>query len=332
VPIARLAPRLLKERAMRTTWPLLLSFFVLVALARAVNAAPTCVPSRLTIVLDRSSSMRGDKWAAAREAIDRVAAAYEGSIELGLATFPYPDECGPGRVEVPGALGQRLAIASALREEPPESGAWTPLGETLLALAQDDAVTGGRGPAHAVVITDGFQWCSPYDPEARGLPIIGVKVLRDAGVTSFVVGFGNGVDEITLDRMAETAGTARAGCVPGSADPATRCYYQADDPAQLVAVLMDIAATSAAETCDHMDNDCDGEIDEDACPPPPPAVDAGADAFADDTYDPVGVPGGCGCGAAADAGGAAAGLLVFGAGLVWLLRPRRRRARDQARR
>ncbi|HUQ06953.1 MAG TPA: VWA domain-containing protein [Kofleriaceae bacterium] len=326
---------------MRTTI-VFVCLVVILSIAARVADADECAPSRLVVVLDRSSSMNGDadpigmlsKWEAARGAIDRVAASYGTSVELGLATFPYPDACGPGRLEVAPALGRRDAIATALAAAPPSYGAYTPLGETLLALAQDGAVVGGGGAAHAVVITDGFQWCDPYDPEARGLPIDGVKTLADAGVTVFVVGFGGGVDEVTLDRMALEAGTARAGCVAGSVDPATRCYYQADDPASLLAALMDIAAVTSAETCDGQDNDCDGTVDEGACPTP--AVDAGVDAFGRDAgaaEDGGGVAaGGCGCSAAAEAGATGGAVLVFGVGLVILLvrsRPRARRRRDR---
>jgi hypothetical protein len=326
---------------MRTTVVVVCLVVILALAARVADAdADACAPSRLVVVLDRSSSMNGDadplgmitKWSAARGAIDQVAAAYGNAVELGLATFPYPDACGPGQLDVAPSLGRRDAIATALATPPPAYGAYTPLGETLLALAQDGAVTGGAA-AHAVVITDGFQWCSPYDPEARGLPVDGVKTLADAGVTVFVVGFGGGVDEVTLDRMALVAGTSRAGCVAGSADPATRCYYQADDAAALLAALMDIAAVTSAETCDGADNDCDGTVDEGACPTP--VVDAGVDAFGADAgaaVDDVGVPaGGCGCGAAAEAGAAGGAVLVFGIGLVIVLRPRARRRRESRR-
>ena len=339
---AILALALLMGRAMRTTC-LLLLVVILTHLVSATRVADAdeCAPSRLVIVLDRSSSMNGasgatSKWSAARAAIDQVAAAYGTTIELGLATFPFPDECGPGKLDVAPALGQRDAIVAALATPPPESGAWTPLGETLLALASEPALVDGEAPAHAVVITDGFQWCSPYDPEARGLPIDGVKALSDVGVTVFAVGFGGGVDEATMDRMALTAGTARAGCVPGSADPATRCYYQADDAQALLAALMDIAAVTSAEVCDGEDNDCDGAVDEGACADPTvdAGVDAGAGADAAAADDPGVPPGGCGCGAAEEAGATVGATLVFGLGLVLLLRPRarRRRARDRARR
>jgi MYXO-CTERM domain-containing protein len=306
--------------AMRITWPLLVSLFVLTWAVRVARAADACAPSRLVVVLDRSSSMNGaadatamtSKWNAARGAIDQVAAAYGDAVELGLATFPYPDECGPGRLDVEPALGQRDAIAQALGAPPPEFGAWTPLGETLLALADEPAVTSGDVAAHAVVITDGFQWCSPYDPDARGLPVDGVKALSDAGVRVFAVGFGAGADEETLDRMALTAGTARAGCIPGSTDAATRCYYQADDAAALLAALMEIAGRAACPDPD---------------PEPEPTVDAGVGPDGAAADDPGLPPGGCGCGAAAEAGATAGAVLVFGLGLVLLLRPRARRHR-----
>lgn len=287
--------------------------------SRVAAADSECAASRLTIVLDRSSSMRGAKWTAARGAIDQVAATYGDVVELGLATFPFPDQCGPGRLEVAPAFGRRDAIAQALAMPPPEYGAWTPLGETLFALAEEPAVTSGDAAPHVVVITDGFQWCSPYDPEARSLPIEGVKALSDRGVRVFAVGFGDGADEETLDQMAMIAGTARPGCVPGSVDAATRCYYQADDAGALLAALMDIAARTACPDPD---------------PEPEPTVDAGVGADATAADDDGMPPGGCGCGAAAEAGATAGAVLVFGLGLVLLLRPRRRRARraDRARR
>jgi MYXO-CTERM domain-containing protein len=297
----------------------------LVTLPGSARAAPaSCAPSRLLIVLDKSSSMNGaagtvTKWTAARGAIDQVTDAYDSSIQLGLATFPYPDTCGPGRIVVAPSLGQGDAIHAAMMSPPPEWGFYTPLGETLLALAEQPALTTAASATHVVVITDGFQWCSPYDPATRSLPLDGVEALTAEGVTTFVVGFGAGVDVETLDQMAVAAGTARPGCDPSSEAASARCYYQADDANALLSALMDIAAVTAAETCDDQDNDCDGMIDEDACPTT--CSDGGVTAAGDAGVDmPLGEPaGGCGCstGAGADpyagVGFAAALLAVLGA-------------------
>lgn len=270
------------------------------------------------------------KWTAARAAIDQVTARYEDVVELGLAMFPYPDGCGPGRLEVAPAFGTGDAIHSALMPTPPSTGAFTPLGETLLGLADEPSLIGGAGPAHVVVITDGYQWCDPYDPDARTLPLAGVEELNGQGVKTFVVGFGGGVDVEILDQMAVRAGTARPGCEPFSDAPGARCYYQADDAGALLAALMDIAAETADEACDGLDNDCDGLVDEGACAVP--GVDGGVDAptgaDAPGLDDAPGLPGGCGCGASrVPAAGDVSASVVTLLALAVLARRRRVRAR-----
>jgi hypothetical protein len=233
------------------------------------RAADLCTHSRLMIVLDKSSSMTGalagsTKWDVAVGAIDAVALAYQNSIDLGLMIFPQPAECSPGAVFVEPGPGTRDAMMAALGEPPPELGNWTPMAQTLEAAAVEPSLVGPGSARYVVLVTDGWQWCYPYDASARFAPVDAIGSLNAAGVTTFVVGFGGAVDALALNAMAVEAGTARVGCDP-SGDSATSpnpCYYQADDPDELLAALSDVAIKVAAEICDGLDNDCNGGVDD----------------------------------------------------------------------
>jgi len=223
------------------------------------------------IVLDKSSSMQTGtigaqtKWQIAVDALDTVATAYEDSIELGLTVFPNPSECSPGTQLVAPGIGNRDAIMGELSAPPPSAGNWTPMAQTLQAVAGMPSLQTPAVPRFAVLITDGWQWCSPYDPATRFLPVDAIGDLNAAGITTFVVGFGASVDALALNQMAVEAGTARPGCDPSGDTPGLpdACYYSASNPAELLDALTDIAVVVSTETCDGEDNDCDGLVDED---------------------------------------------------------------------
>ncbi len=245
-------------------------------------AQARCEAPRILMVVDRSSSMaasRGgllpsghSKWGAARRAVDQLTTGFADSVDFGVALFPAidgADSCAPGGVVLDVDSHSAAEVMDAFPvDDPPHGGNWTPTSQTLDLLLAEGALTDTSRDRHIILVTDGRQCCITSGLcilEQRFWPVASIMALRDLGVYVHVIGFGRGVDALTLNRSAVAGGTSVAGCdVDGDdATSVARCYHQADDLASLRDAMSSIARFVTEETCDGYDNDCDDAVDED---------------------------------------------------------------------
>jgi hypothetical protein len=243
----------------------------LCTVSHASMARAQCDKPALLVILDKSSSMvtgtvpTGEtKWEAARIAIARISTMFQDSIDFGLMVFPYPNQCNPGQVVIPVGPGNSDAINDYMADPPPTGGNWTPMAQSLEAAAAYPPMSDTSLRRVAVLVTDGWQWCDPYDPATRFDPVDAAAMLRATGTTVHVVGFGDGVDPPPLNQIAYQSGTYILGCNPGETDPLAgdNCYHQAMGIDSLSSALETIARHATEEVCDGLDNDCDDQVDE----------------------------------------------------------------------
>lgn len=251
------------------------------------SLAQECSSPRILFVVDASSSMLTEiteggvtttKWEAVRNAAATVLGVYPDGAHYGLMTFPGPGGgCGTGSVLVDVGPGTASSVEGVLSSHTIAPGSATPAGQTLMAASQNPSITDPSNANYVVFLSDGWQWCdvggsgsttcaTASDCSAMGYascpscdsdsdgcycvrnwPVLGVEALAQAGVPTFVVGFGQQVDAYTLNQAAEAGGTSLSGCDPTS--ELASCYLQATSPSELTQALATIVQAVVSEPC-----------------------------------------------------------------------------------
>lgn len=219
-----------------------------------ITAEP--IPPNLLIVLDRSCSMRRDldnvlnpsgpnKWTYAVDAIVQMTTQFDDQIRFGLILFPdiVGGDCTQGPPAFPVAPDNETAIQTLLTDalsltDPqfPDGPCVTNIDTAMEQASQEPAFQDTGRKSYALLITDGKQaGCNVAGGDTGTTQII--TDMCTAGVSTFVVGFGN-LASNTID-PAQMDIFAQAGCVP-NADP-NYDFYPAESPTQLQQALDTIA-------------------------------------------------------------------------------------------
>jgi len=199
-------------------------------------------PPDLLLVVDKSGSM-GDnigganKWNTMRSALGTTLDDNANTVHFGLMLYPANDVCAAGSVNTAVTASSGAAINSALNQVSPEGG--TPTHTSLqnaLSYYQGAAVNpNGR---FVLLATDGEPNCqNTNDPTIPTVTesVAAITALKNAGIPTYVLGFGGGVNGATLQAMAQAGGQNQ--------------YYSASSPTELAAALDAITGDVALPDC-----------------------------------------------------------------------------------
>ncbi len=211
-----------------------------------------CLRPEVLVLVDRSSSMEGERWQFTRAALVDTSVTVAELVRLGLRMFPGEvDACTAGPLTAP-AFDARAAFDAM---PAPAQVAQTPIASALEGAAE---AFGDPDEGESVIlVTDGDETCAgEFDAVQTA------AALRLRGVRTFVIGIGREANGDLLTAIAEAGGTTGPDGAP---------YYAVQDGFELRSALDAIFAAleiGQAERCNDGDDDCDGVVDEALIPPP----------------------------------------------------------------
>ena len=204
-----------------------------------VEQGITTTTGRVMLLQDISSSMNDQvggqtKWTIAKAALTGMVTAFGDTIEFGLDFFPIDRNCGVGTQVAEDAAannGDNLAAVLAATELNATTPLYNAMSNFLDATYAPAFMADGSDP-YLVVVSDGRDSCSNTSALDQDLGTLTAN-LRESGVKTFVIGFGNSVDPQQLNAIAENGGTR------------FNTYFDAQDEAELNAALDSIGQVVA---------------------------------------------------------------------------------------
>ncbi|MBS2030170.1 MAG: VWA domain-containing protein [Deltaproteobacteria bacterium] len=175
-------------------------------------------------------------------------------VRFGFTDFPSNNSCGASNygssLLVKVGYATENNIASTVTGVEP--GGSTPTGPMLKNLVSDPSMLEADRPRYVVIVTDGEPTCGfNNNNNPDGDAVTAVQDLRQAGVETFVVGFGSGVNaagQATLQSMA-AAGSPDAGAFSAT---------NADQLAQALSAIIqqasmgELGGTASCDPCNDI--------------------------------------------------------------------------------
>lgn len=209
-------------------------------------------PPDMLVVLDRSGSMQSPpatfppvftpKWDSMKTALKTTVMQRQSQIKFGLLEFPSDDNCAATATPNVGiALNAYNGFNGYFNTRTANGN--TPAHLALGgALAYYNTIPVNPAGRYVLFATDGLPNCLNGDPnmESGAATVAAVTALKNAGIKTYVLGFGQFGGGTILNDAAIAGGVPQAG--------ATK-YYEVNNQAQLDAALMAIAGGIIIPSC-----------------------------------------------------------------------------------